>query len=632
MGRGAACGHRRRRGLVPAIAVAAAVVAGACDGGSSTASLAGRTSAAVKGAATSTPGPLSAFFAEAPVRKGFGPLADALAALLQAAHTAFVAKLVPPTAATRSARSPIPAPATLLSVSTIDVGVIFQGLLADALDPATAETVPAGGIDLPMPAPSSTTKSDGTNSASVTGSASAHLTAAGSVVTVRLDVSEHIVVTDASTGAAVADVASEDVLTGLIDVCPADNGTSAGSLDEQYTLHTSRAGAGFTATGTFGGVATTTGHVDDTASLTGIDGDFSYKQEQSSTSGGGSPATGTGTLGETMSTQTPGGAVGSGAFTSHITGSSATGTVTGNDLSFGSQSAGELFTWLWPSYTEAQRLWRSGRCVVVAVPAYNAQTPVRISAQGTSQHREEVGTGSQTKFTVQLKHRFGGPPRAPVDASITSGGVKLDPLHLDGAPGTLTYTAPGDQGKTASVEMKSTSRRGIGRLVIEFETKPKSLQVSITGTLTTGLSILRVSANVTVGPVVLVKTGDNTWEAQAPIKDSYTFTSPVPCAGSGAESGTVHLTASRQARGDTTVWVVHPDPAQSHVSAQSTCRLTVGNQFSGGGGYALKFLTAVGDVTVPDAGGSVPVANSRNLGISTDTVNATLVGTVTDAA
>src|SRR6185295_10165391 len=73
-----------------------------------------------------------------------------------------------------------------------------------------------------------------------------------------------------------------------------------------------------------------------------------------------------------------------------------------------------------PAYKAAQDLWRHGRCVMVTASDYGAETPINTLAQERSQHDEAVDQSSETKFSISLKHRFGGgAPSAPTNASLT---------------------------------------------------------------------------------------------------------------------------------------------------------------------------------------------------------------------
>ncbi len=123
------------------------------------------------------------------------------------------------------------------------------------------------------------------------------------------------------------------------------------------------------------------------------------------------------------------------------------------------------------AYIEAQRLWRNGRCVMVTAPDYGAETALEVGQQTAVQHTEEVDPSSTTVFAADLKHRFGGTVTAPISADLSGGKETLTPASISPPPGDLTYEAPAEDDQTATVVLVSTSKQGIGKLVLEFHTK-----------------------------------------------------------------------------------------------------------------------------------------------------------------
>jgi hypothetical protein len=105
----------------------------------------------------------------------------------------------------------------------------------------------------------------------------------------------------------------------------------------------------------------------------------------------------------------------------------------------------------------------------VVAPDYGAETPIEVADQTKAQHDERVDQASQTKFGVGTKHRFGGTLSQSVTTSL-AGETRLEPAKVEGAPGQLTYTAPNAQDLKATVLLRSTSKRGIGVLVLDFHT------------------------------------------------------------------------------------------------------------------------------------------------------------------
>ena len=65
--------------------------------------------------------------------------------------------------------------------------------------------------------------------------------------------------------------------------------------------------------------------------------------------------------------------------------------------------AGYAWTTMETSYTEAQKVWRDTRCVIVTAPDYIAASEFAFNAKPT--HTEDVDKGSTTAFQIGL-----GPP------------------------------------------------------------------------------------------------------------------------------------------------------------------------------------------------------------------------------
>ena len=131
-----------------------------------------------------------------------------------------------------------------------------------------------------------------------------------------------------------------------------------------------------------------------------------------------------------------------------------------------------------------QSLWRSGWCV-----------KVKADIPATSQPSEQHG------FDVHVVHKDGSELDAPVDATL-SGPKSLDPLRIDQAPGQLTYTAGDKDGDSGTIELVSTSRRGIGTLkkTVVVEEEHSYQATSIPGVRTwTGACIDALDR----GPIVL---------------------------------------------------------------------------------------------------------------------------------
>jgi len=101
----------------------------------------------------------------------------------------------------------------------------------------------------------------------------------------------------------------------------------------------------------------------------------------------------------------------------------------------------------------AQNNWLDGGCTMIVA-----------TSPGT------VQPGSITAIPVVVRHRFDGsdvPSKLKVGLS---GGTSVDPTSLAKTPGTLTYTAPNESGKTATITLTATSRRGRATLELGAST------------------------------------------------------------------------------------------------------------------------------------------------------------------
>jgi len=108
------------------------------------------------------------------------------------------------------------------------------------------------------------------------------------------------------------------------------------------------------------------------------------------------------------------------------------------------------------SLASAQLRWQDGGCVKIVA-----------ASPGT------VEPGSTTAIPVNVISIFEG-ANAPskINAALT-GAKSLDPTLLAKTPGTLNYTAPQEKGKTATITLTATSRRGKATLKLTANTGEK---------------------------------------------------------------------------------------------------------------------------------------------------------------
>jgi hypothetical protein len=109
----------------------------------------------------------------------------------------------------------------------------------------------------------------------------------------------------------------------------------------------------------------------------------------------------------------------------------------------------------------AENAWLRGAC-----------TKIEAKSPGT------VSPRSSTAIPVTVRHKFDGSEvPSKLDAAL-SGGKLVDPTKLARTSGTLTYTAPDEAGKSATIKLTATSRRGRATLDLSASTGGKSYRVA----------------------------------------------------------------------------------------------------------------------------------------------------------
>jgi hypothetical protein len=502
----------------------------------------------------------------------------------------------------------------------------YATFLADSLDPMTGGRN-AGGQTKPDPLQSTTSGGDTTTTTFL--NITMNLQGAGSKVTLTMQWTYKETTTNTKTGEKIVELTDDRTMAGSIDVCPTDGGIVPATIDVHIQL--GKSGAGAVASRTSTSSNTFSGHVDDQAVLRRVTHDMQQTASwQNSSGAGGYDFNSTGLNWNAGESGISGGVDASGIGGSARSNGSAT------DSQVTKEAGGTMAidkAAVDPAYGAAQKLWRAGRCVVIQAPDYKAETPLATADQGKTQHDEEVDGGSLTKFGINLKHRFaGGALSQPVKASL-NGDKKLQPTELKSGSGSLSYTAPGEDDKQATVTLKSVSRRGIGNLVIAFHTKGKHLKLSARGTMTTTFSsFLNLAWSITINPADFHKAGADKWEAQTTAKLTGHYTNlPINCAIQFTETADLTLVATRETRAGQPVWVVQVDPLRSaaHLAGAPCIGGTAATQIPTGG-YATMALNAVGDIVIPGDGGTLTLSGTKAVGSATSTARLTFTATVTE--
>ena len=510
--------------------------------------------------------------------------------------------------------------------------LLVKNDLPSLLDPATAGTADetaTGSDESTSPTPGAGAGAVSTISQSITDSVVA------SQVQITIHRSESVVVTDAQ-GAVTFEKTDDRTVTGVMRVCPDISGVSNASMHAKIAIDatTHPGAAGRVGVHTVGHAETNssfTGQVDDDAFLQTVNQDFTRTSDWKVTAAaqGGPAREHAGTLDVAFNgiSTTADGAGEVSVQGMDLGGMTTDGSVTGDgtqDMLTNAIGGAALdLLAITPSYKEAQRLWRNGRCVVVAAPDYQAETPLRTDAQETSQHTENVDQASSTAFAVSLHHRFESSALAhDVVADLAAGDKSLDPPSLPNGAGTLTYVAPEENGKDATVRLSSKSNRGIGTLVLTFHTATVKLQVDISGTQ----NVIDVfPATLTISPIVLTTRPDGSFEGTG---SSNMVGSLGPCSPAFLETGAIGLTARHSTPPDGTStgqWSVVSEKIPSNSDVTFNCEgQTIGAALAPLG-YAYDFVAALGTMTVPDEGGTLSLHKDGTYGALDATVVITVI-------
>jgi hypothetical protein len=105
------------------------------------------------------------------------------------------------------------------------------------------------------------------------------------------------------------------------------------------------------------------------------------------------------------------------------------------------------------SLSFAQSNWEKGGCVKI-----EADSPGKVDP------------GSTTSIPVKVVSRIDGSAVSSKLVAALSGGASIDPTSLAKTPGTLTYTAPNEAGKSATILLTATSKRGKAKLELTANT------------------------------------------------------------------------------------------------------------------------------------------------------------------
>jgi len=103
----------------------------------------------------------------------------------------------------------------------------------------------------------------------------------------------------------------------------------------------------------------------------------------------------------------------------------------------------------------ARDRWQGGGCIKIEATSPGAVQP-----------------SSTTDIPVTVHHKWDGSEVPSKLEALLKGETSVSPTSLAKTTGTLTYTAPGDKGKNATISLTASSRRGRAKLDLSASTGP----------------------------------------------------------------------------------------------------------------------------------------------------------------
>lgn len=160
----------------------------------------------------------------------------------------------------------------------------------------------------------------------------------------------------------------------------------------------------------------------------------------------------------------------------------------------------------------AERKWQNGGCVAI-----QAKSPGNVEPS------------SVTEIPVSVKHKFDG-SSVPSKVSVElAGETSVSPMQIDQTPGKLSYTAPPEKDKSATIKLEARSKRGRAKLDL---------------TATTGGNAYRISGSIDEAsmsgttcdssqPFSIGGTLNFQFTPSSPTTGTYTYRGPYSATGSG---------------------------------------------------------------------------------------------------
>jgi hypothetical protein len=159
----------------------------------------------------------------------------------------------------------------------------------------------------------------------------------------------------------------------------------------------------------------------------------------------------------------------------------------------------------------AKERWQGGGCVQIV-----ANSPGSVAVNST------------TQIPVKVTHKVDRSEVPSKLEAVLSGGSSVDPTLIPRTAGTLTYVAPGESGKSATIKLTANSRRGRATLDLTASTGGDSYQI------VGGLDDFQTNTKVCdiMKPFTLTG-GGFTNKFSGGLSGTYNFTGPFQSQGSG---------------------------------------------------------------------------------------------------
>ena len=215
-----------------------------------------------------------------------------------------------------------------------------------------------------------------------------------------------------------------------------------------------------------------------------------------------------------------------------VSGPPATVTGTGGAAASGSLFVAQAFAQLFFEAVgkEAEKYWRSGECVELK----------------PSRDTGKVDPEEKIDLTVTSKAKFGdkGEINAPIVAAF-SGKKSLDPHDQPvDAPAHFAFESGKDEGDVGTIDLKQTSRRGIGKKQVIFTVSGKPLLVSVSSKSVANIGVT-ITYQGSVKDLKLGRQGD-AYEGKGSIKVTITLKLTAPdasCTGTDTKTYDVGVKA-----------------------------------------------------------------------------------------